>query len=99
MLKLYKRIDNILYYHEAWEDDSTVIEHFGVVGEQGEMRKHRISAGKSSRAMIKAILAPARALGYKTISDDDHAILIVGTLSMALVLMLIWTSVWSWKTN
>lgn len=77
MLKLYKRIDNILYYHEAWKDDSTVIEHFGVVGEQGEIREHCVSAGKSSRAMIKEILAPARALGYKPISDDDHEILIV----------------------
>jgi hypothetical protein len=40
MIKLYKRIDRDLHYHEAWADGPTITEHWGKVGDRGETRDH-----------------------------------------------------------
>ena len=41
MLKLYKRIDDILHYHEAWTSGSKVAEHWDIVGQRGETKEHK----------------------------------------------------------
>jgi hypothetical protein len=42
MLKLYKRIEGVLQYHEAWteEDNGVAVEHWGIVGDRGESKSH-----------------------------------------------------------
>jgi len=62
MLKLYKRIDGVLHYHEAWRDAGTVTEHWGMVGEQGESREHRVS--KSALYFSDGTPAPLQRLRY-----------------------------------
>jgi len=40
MLKLYKVIDNQLYYWETWEQDSkTAVVHWGIVGQRGQNKE------------------------------------------------------------
>ncbi|MBC7856378.1 MAG: hypothetical protein IAF94_23350, partial [Pirellulaceae bacterium] len=64
MLKLYKRIDGKLRYHEAWCNDGTVTEHWGVAGEQGESREHRLAKGEDEEDAILRVLQPAAEQGF-----------------------------------
>jgi hypothetical protein len=41
MIKLYKRIEGILHYHEAWLTDGVITEHWGRVGERGASGEHQ----------------------------------------------------------
>lgn len=78
MLKLYKRIDNVLHYHEAWAHDRTkIIEHWGVVGERGEAVEHVRAKGVSEKKAIDQVLAGAAAQGYQPIDEEEHAILLI----------------------
>ena len=39
MIKLYKKIDDKLYYWEAWEnDEKSATVHWEIVGEEGESK-------------------------------------------------------------
>ena len=60
MLKLYKTIDGRLRYHEAWTTDQSVIEHWGAVGEQGEIREHAYEARSQSEedAILSVLKKP-----------------------------------------
>ena len=77
MLKLYKRIDETLRYHEAWCNDSTVTEHWGVVGEQGESREHKLAKGEDEEDAILRVLQPAAEQGFAPIDIEDHATLLI----------------------
>ena len=77
MLKLYKRTDGVLHYHEAWCNDGTVTEHWGVAGEQGASREHNLSKGEDEESAIKRVLQPAADLGFTPIDIEDHAILLI----------------------
>jgi hypothetical protein len=69
MQKLYKRVDGVLRYHEAWVGDGGVIEHWGVAGERGESRTHPLPKKGSQRAAVAAVLKAAAADGY--VSADE----------------------------
>lgn len=77
MLKLYKRIDGVLRYHEAWVNGKTVYEHFGVVGERGDARQHNLTEGVKADDAIREILLPAIEAGYRPIESEDHATLLI----------------------
>jgi hypothetical protein len=77
MEKLYKRIDVVLHYHEAWVDRDLVTEHWGIVGERGSTRDSQRIAGTSDDDAVAAVLRPAREAGYAPIARGDHARLIV----------------------
>lgn len=77
MLKLYKRVDGILHYHEAWFDGKTIYEYWGVVGEQGKTKKHRLPKGKDDDEAILEVLSSAADDGYRPIDLDDHATLLI----------------------
>lgn len=77
MLKLYKRTDGALRYHEAWCDEGTITEHWGVVGEQGESREHRLTKGEDEEDGILRVLQPAIGQGFASIEIEDHAILLI----------------------
>jgi len=77
MNKLYKRIDGILHYHEAWESDGKIIEHWGRVGDRGTQMNHEIPHGQLEEDAIKTLLQGARSRGYDEIVDDDHAMIVI----------------------
>jgi hypothetical protein len=77
MLKLYKRIDGVLHYHEAWLDDNTINEHWGIAGESGKTKEHLLPNGKSEETAIPDVLRPAIDAGYRPIDIEDHATLLI----------------------
>ncbi|MFO0804818.1 MAG: hypothetical protein U0791_17055 [Gemmataceae bacterium] len=77
MLKLYKRIDGVLHYHEAWASGREIIEHWGPVGERGDAKKHKIPKKADEDELIEQILKPARAAGYAEIVEGGEAVLLI----------------------
>jgi hypothetical protein len=77
MLKLYKRIDGVLRYHEAWCNDGKVTEHWGAAGERGENREHKLAEDEDEECAILRILQPAAEQGFAPIDPEDHAILLI----------------------
>ena len=77
MLKLYKRVDGSLHYHEAWITGEFVYEHWGVVGDRGKTRKHPVPGGAGEEATIAAVLRSAAEAGFEPIELEDHATLLI----------------------
>lgn len=77
MIKLYKRTDEVLRYHEAWLDGETIYEHWGIVGEQGETKEHRLPEGKDEEDAVLGVLRPAAEAGFRPIDKVDHATLLI----------------------
>jgi predicted DNA-binding WGR domain protein len=77
MLKLYKRVDGDLHYHEAWSSDATIIEHWGKVGTQGEHVEHPLREGSDEDDAIEALLREAREKGFREIDANELPFLII----------------------
>lgn len=77
MLKLYKRIDNALHYHEAWLGRVSITEHWGVVGEQGETRDHKRNKRLEEKHQLEQVLGKARAAGFRPIEPEDQTKLLI----------------------
>jgi hypothetical protein len=77
MLKLYKRVKGVLYYHEAWVHGAKIIEHWGMVGERGETAEHRKLRKLDEEENLKQILAKPLSEGYETIEGEDQATLLI----------------------
>jgi hypothetical protein len=77
MIKLYKRVDGVLRYHEAWESEGTITEHWGVVGEQGDSREHEMPKRKSGRQALREVLKGALDDGYLPVEDDALKVVLI----------------------
>jgi hypothetical protein len=77
LIKLYKTIGGVLRYHEAWEADDAITEHWGLVGEQGESRDHEKPKRKSVKAALREVLKPAIDEGYLPLDDDALKVLLI----------------------
>jgi hypothetical protein len=77
MIKLYKRIEGVLHYHEAWINGDTVLEHFGKCGDKGEVRRHDRDEDEEDDEAIERVLEPARDQGYEDLDEDDLVVLLV----------------------
>jgi hypothetical protein len=77
MLKLYNRADDGFRYHEAWQNGSTIYEHWGLVGERGDTREHRVPKGKSAGDAIIEVLNSAGVAGFRPIDMEDHNVLLI----------------------
>ena len=77
MLKLYKNVAESLHYHEAWVTDSTIYEHWGVVGERGQTTEHPLAAEQAEEDAVLAVLRPAIENGFHPIDMEDHTTLLV----------------------
>jgi hypothetical protein len=70
MVKLYKReAGGRLAYHEAWHTDSGITEHWGTVGERGQIREH--PTGKT----LDQVLAEAKREGFSK-AEAEHVVVI-----------------------
>jgi hypothetical protein len=76
MLKLYKRIEGVLHYHEAWEDDGKIVEHWGKAGLKGKFVEHPAPATSGARALRK-VLKPALEKGYAPVPARRMAVVLV----------------------
>ncbi len=77
MLKLYKRIKRIPYFHEAWICGAKIHERWGRVGEPGQTAEHARDKSLSREQDLERILAQPIADGFEPIDDEDLAILTV----------------------
>jgi hypothetical protein len=71
MYKLYKREPDRIRYHEAWDEDACVIEHFGVVGQAGETRQHDLAPGADPDQLLEDLLKPSAMDGFEEVDDAD----------------------------
>lgn len=71
MYKLIKRTNDELLYHQVWEEDGVVVEHFGEVGESGERRVHPIPAESDEDQIMEAILRPIATKGFEEVDDEE----------------------------
>ena len=71
MYKLLKRTKDEFLFHEVWEEDSMVVEHFGEVGDPGERRVHPIPPDSDEDQVMESILRPVAAKGFEEVEDDE----------------------------
>ncbi|MBS0264153.1 MAG: hypothetical protein JSS02_19610 [Planctomycetes bacterium] len=77
MLKLYKRVNLVLQYHEAWVNGAKITEHWGVVGERGTTAEHKRNKKLAEEENLEQVLAKPLVDGHAPVELDDHAILII----------------------
>jgi hypothetical protein len=78
VIKLYRqKAGKLVAYHEAWTHGTKITEHWGTLGERGETREHRLNRKLNEDENLRHVLAKPLAAGYKPISDDDHAVLLI----------------------
>ena len=75
MIRLYKRgaDGKALAYHEAWvePENRRIVEHWGLLGEEGETDTYRIKLLGSLKKQFNSVLDPARGEGFTEISEGD----------------------------
>ena len=81
MIRLYKRgaDGKALAYHEAWvePENRRIVEHWGLLGEEGETDTYRIKLLGSLKKQFNSVLDPARGEGFTEIAEGDYASLII----------------------
>ena len=77
MNKLYKRVDGVLHYHEAWVAGTKLIEHWGVAGERGQTVVHKLPKKADAQSAVAGILAKAAAEGYVPVDEIGEAVLLI----------------------
>lgn len=78
MLKLYNTVDGKLRYHEAWTTDDSVVEHWGALGERGEMRTHSYDSSKQSEEdAVHGVLTGALEDGFRPFEPEAETVLLV----------------------
>lgn len=71
MYKIYKRDGEQMFYHEVWEENGVVIEHFGEVGEVGETQKHEIPGDSDEDKVMESLMRPVVTKGFEEFDDED----------------------------
>ena len=77
MFKLYHRVDERLFFHEAWIVGERIIEHWGSCGEPGDTRHHDVAHGTDPFATLKSLQREPRAKGYRPIRMSRHVGVVV----------------------
>jgi len=72
MIKLYKRTEEGLFYHEAWITGMQIIEHKGKVGTTGEAFSFDYTKGQPDELSLERTLKAARKEGFMEIPPEAH---------------------------
>jgi len=72
MIKLYKRTEEGLFYHEAWISGMQIIQHEGKVGTNGEAYSFDYTSGQPDELSLERTLKSARQNGFEEIPDEAH---------------------------
>ncbi|MFD2967749.1 WGR domain-containing protein [Sphingobacterium bambusae] len=76
MLKLYKRIDNQLYYWETWDkNEKSAIVHWGIVGQTGQNREVKSGLFSDFRKAVQKEIDEKLKEGYAEFDEDNYAFL------------------------
>jgi hypothetical protein len=75
--KLYKRIDGVLHYHEAWATGGKIMEHWGVAGERGQTAEHKLPKNADPETAVADVLGQAVAEGYVSVDEIGEATLLI----------------------
>ncbi len=67
MKKLYKTINGVLHYKEAWSDGDECVYHWGIVGSEGESETYLIDGDLLKGPAVDNVLADAVEEGYREI--------------------------------
>jgi hypothetical protein len=77
MLKLYKTVRGRVRYWEAWQRNTKLVVHTGLLGHWGRQDRMAIKRGESEEAAIERYSQAPLAEGYARIADDAHKMLVV----------------------
>jgi predicted DNA-binding WGR domain protein len=77
VLKLYKRIDGVLHYHEAWVAGGKIIEHWGVAGERGQTKQHKLPNKGDPETAVAEVLRDAVSQGYVPVDEIGESTLLI----------------------
>jgi len=72
MIKLYKRTNEGLFYHEAWISGMQIIQHEGKVGTNGDAYSFDYTSGQPDELSLERILKSARNNGFEPIPEEAH---------------------------
>ncbi len=76
MLKLYKLIDNQLYYWETWDkNEKTAIVHRGIVGQTGQDKEVKSGLFSDFRKAVQKEIDEKLKEGYAELDEDNYAFL------------------------
>jgi hypothetical protein len=76
MLKLYKQINNELYYWETWDkDNKTAIIHWGIVGLQGQSKEVKSGFFSNFRKTVQKEIDEKLDEGYSEFDEDNISFL------------------------
>jgi predicted DNA-binding WGR domain protein len=76
MVKLYKQIDNQLYYWETWDnDDNSATVHWGVVGQRGQGKEVKSGLFSDFRKEVQKEINRKINEGYSEFEDDKVSFL------------------------
>ena len=71
MFKRY-RSDRELQYREAWTDDDAVVEHWGVLGNVGETRRHEVGPKRNAASILSDLERSAERAGFEPIPVERY---------------------------
>jgi predicted DNA-binding WGR domain protein len=77
VLKLYKRIDHILHYREAWVAGRKIIEHWGIAGERGQTAEHKLPSKSDPEKAVAEVLKSAMDQGYVELEEIGEITLLI----------------------
>ncbi|MDF2189136.1 hypothetical protein [Paraflavitalea sp. CAU 1676] len=74
MIKLYKKVDNQLYYWETWDkDEKTAIVHWGIVGQRGQSKEVKGGLFSNFRKIIQEEIEKKIKEGYAAFDEGNMA--------------------------
>lgn len=77
MKKLYKEIDGVWHYQEAWTHEGKCTYHWGQLGTTGQSKVLRIDGKQLKEPAIENVLAEAAREGYAEIAPEKHFQMVV----------------------
>jgi len=77
MIKLYKELEDILHFWEAWIDGEMVVVHQGVVGKRGKIDRKKPGLFSSHEKTIAKLSQRPRKSGFNDIPIEDQWTLII----------------------
>lgn len=76
MLKLYKNINGVLHYWEAWESDpKTIVVHWGIVGQRGKTKEIKAGFFSNHKETAQKLINQQMDEGYKEFNEDEISFL------------------------
>ncbi|MGG3235045.1 WGR domain-containing protein [Priestia flexa] len=77
VIKMLKEVNGELLYWEVWEDEKTLLIHYGRVGDAGETQEKKLSRLHNAEKLMEALAEAKVDEGYDYIDEDELIELVV----------------------